>query len=67
MIIELKQSEIENAGFTVPEFQGLELVQMRWLASRIYRTHRDPEDHFRADMMDLAHPNFSRFVILVGQ
>lgn len=67
MTIELKQSEIEAQGFTVPDFRGLQLAEQRWIAARIYRTHFDLEDHFRADMMDLAHPNFSQFTILIGQ
>lgn len=66
MTIELKESELNAAGFTVDDFRELPLPEKRWLGSRIYRTHTDSEDHFRADMMDLAHPNFSQFSILVG-
>lgn len=67
MNIELRQSEIESQGYTIPQFQFLELPQQRWIAAKILRTHTwDNEDIFRAEMIDLAHPNFSQFTILFG-
>lgn len=67
MNIELKQSELAQQGFTPQDFRNLQLAEQRWIAARIYRAHADPEDRFRAEMMDLAHPNFSQFSVLIGQ
>lgn len=66
MNIEITESELARFGFSILGFQDLQLAEQRWIVARILRTHANAEDQWRADNIDLAHPSFSQFTILVG-
>lgn len=66
MNIEITESELARHGHSVPGFQDLQLAEQRWIVARILRGHGNQQDDWCADNIDLAHPSFSQFTILVG-
>lgn len=66
MNIEVTESELGAQGYTVPQFRGLQLAEQRWIAAAILRTRGTELDNQRARLVDLAHPDFSLYKILLG-
>lgn len=64
--LEIRESELHAQGFSIEDFNDLQLAERRWIAARIFRARPDEADHRRASLIDLAHPEYARFTILVG-